>query len=69
MLFSRQSALGPLLADSATYSLGALVLLVACKGLAYGASLSCFRGGPVFPALFVGGQLAASRYPMLRVYP
>jgi H+/Cl- antiporter ClcA len=67
VLFSGQSALGPLLAHSATYSLGALVLLVACKGLAYGASLSSFRGGPIFPALFVGaaGGMALSHAPGL----
>jgi H+/Cl- antiporter ClcA len=67
VLFSGQSALGPLLANSATYSLGALVLLVACKGLAYGASLSSFRGGPIFPALFVGaaGGMALSHAPGL----
>jgi H+/Cl- antiporter ClcA len=67
VLFSGQSALGPLLAHSATYSLGALVLLVACKALAYGASLSGFRGGPIFPALFVGGAggLALSHAPGL----
>ena len=67
VLFSGQSALGPLLANSATFSLGALVLLVACKGLAYGASLSSFRGGPIFPALFVGaaGGVAMSHAPGL----
>jgi len=67
VLFSGQSALGPLLSHSATYSVGALVLLVACKGLAYGASLSSFRGGPIFPALFVGaaGGLALSHAPSL----
>jgi H+/Cl- antiporter ClcA len=67
VLFSGQSALGPLLAHSTTYSLGALVLLVACKALAYGASLSSFRGGPIFPALFVGaaGGLALSHAPGL----
>ena len=67
VLFSGQSALGPLLSHSATYSVGALVLLVACKGLAYGASLSSFRGGPIFPALFVGaaGGLALSHAPGL----
>jgi H+/Cl- antiporter ClcA len=44
-----------------------LVLLVACKGLAYGASLSSFRGGPIFPALFVGaaGGMALSHAPGL----
>ncbi len=30
------------------------MLLLACKGIAYGLSLSCFRGGPVFPSLFLG---------------
>lgn len=40
VLFSGQSALPRLLENSATYSVGALVLLVACKGLAYGLSLS-----------------------------
>jgi H+/Cl- antiporter ClcA len=67
VLFSGQSALGPLLGHSATYSLGALVLLVTCKALAYGASLSSFRGGPIFPALFVGGAggLALSHAPGL----
>jgi H+/Cl- antiporter ClcA len=67
VLFSGQSQLGPLLAHSATYSLGALVLLVACKALAYGASLSSFRGGPIFPALFVGaaGGAALSHAPGL----
>jgi H+/Cl- antiporter ClcA len=33
-----------------------------CKGLAYGISLSSFRGGPVFPGLFLGaaGGIALS---------
>ena len=43
------------------------MLLVACKGIAYGLSLSCFRGGPVFPALFLGaaGGIALSHAPGL----
>ena len=36
VLFSGQSALGPLIAHSASYTVGALLLLLACKGLAYG---------------------------------
>src|SRR4030095_2050134 len=36
VLFSGQNALGPLISNGASYSVGALVLLVACKGLAYG---------------------------------
>ncbi|CAM5650638.1 chloride channel protein [Streptomyces viridifaciens] len=54
VLYSGQSAIGPLLAGHAGYSVGALGLLVACKGLAYCTSLSAFRGGPVFPAMFLG---------------
>src|SRR3984885_650708 len=54
VLFSGQSQLGPLISHAASYSVGALLLLLACKGLAYGASLSSFRGGPTFPALYLG---------------
>jgi H+/Cl- antiporter ClcA len=71
VLFSGQSALGPLVLHGATYSAGALVLLVACKGLGYSLSMTSFRGGPVFPALFVGaaGGLAASHLPGLPMVP
>ncbi|MEW2371270.1 chloride channel protein [Streptomyces sp. NPDC006656] len=67
VLFSGEEALGPLLADSATYTAATLVALLVCKALAYCASLSAFRGGPVFPALFVGavGGLALSHLPGL----
>ncbi|MEU9419975.1 chloride channel protein [Streptomyces sp. NPDC048272] len=57
VLYSGQDALGPLLAGQAGYSAGALVLLVLCKSLAYSLSLSAFRGGPVFPSMFVGAAL------------
>ena len=30
------------------------MLLIVCKGLAYGLSLSGFRGGPAFPGMFIG---------------
>jgi chloride channel protein, CIC family len=71
VLFSGQSALGPFITNSATYTVGALLLLIACKGLAYGLSLSSFRGGPTFPALFVGavGGVALSHLPGLPVVP
>jgi hypothetical protein len=36
----------------ATYGVGAVLLLVVCKGPAYGVSLGSFRGGSVFPAMF-----------------
>jgi hypothetical protein len=41
VLFSGESALAPLIRQAATWSVGALVLLIVCKGLAYGVS----RGG------------------------
>src|SRR5580704_2417956 len=64
VLFSGQSALGPLITHSAGYTVGALVLLIACKGLAYSTSLSSFRGGPVFPSMFLGaaGGMALSHF-------
>jgi H+/Cl- antiporter ClcA len=67
VLFSGQSALGPFISHSASYTVGALLLLLACKGLAYGASLSSFRGGPTFPAMFLGGVggVALSHLPGL----
>jgi H+/Cl- antiporter ClcA len=67
VLFSGQDATGPLVAHAGSYSVGALVLLLACKGLAYGVSLSSLRGGPIFPAVFIGaaGGIAMSHLPGL----
>ena len=48
VLFSGQNALGPC-SRREPVTVGALVLLVACKCVAYGLSLSSFRGGPIFP--------------------
>ena len=67
VLFSGQNQLGPLITHSASYTVGALLLLLVCKSLAYGVSLSSFRGGPTFPALFIGaaGGMAMSHLPGL----
>jgi H+/Cl- antiporter ClcA len=67
VLFSGQDALGPLITHSAGYTVGALLLLLACKALAYGTSLSSFRGGPIFPAMFIGaaGGMVLSHLPGL----
>ncbi len=69
VLFSGQQDLGPLISRSAEYSVGALLLLLLCKGIAYGACLSSFRGGPVFPAMFLGaaGGIAMSHLPGLQL--
>ncbi|MFH9469085.1 chloride channel protein [Streptomyces clavifer] len=67
VLYSGQDALGGLLSDDAAYSAGTLLVLIACKALAYCASLSSFRGGPIFPSMFLGaaGGLALSHLPGL----
>jgi hypothetical protein len=69
VLFSGQSALPQLIQHASNYTIGALLLVVACKGLAYGVSLGNFRGGPVFPAMYIGaaGGVAMSHLPGLPV--
>ena len=65
VLFSGQEALPGLLRHAGTWSLRVLALLIVFKGLAYMLSLGSFRGGPVFPALFLAaaGGIMASRLP------
>ena len=67
VLFSGQGALPGLVEQASTWSAGALAALVLCKSVAYSLSLSCFRGGPVFPGMFIGGALGilASQLPGL----
>nr|WP_319653986.1 chloride channel protein [Streptomyces sp. NE06-03E] len=67
VLYSGQDALGPLLSTDAGLSAATLLILVVCKGLAYCASLSSFRGGPIFPSMFIGaaGGLALAHLPGL----
>jgi H+/Cl- antiporter ClcA len=71
VLFSGQEALGPLIAHSAGYSVAALMLLLVCKAVAFAVSMSAFRGGPVFPALFLGAVVgvALSHLPGLSPIP
>jgi len=67
VLFSGQDQLPGLIEGAATWSVGALILLAACKGFAYSIALSGFRGGPVFPGMFVGAVvgIALSHLPGL----
>jgi len=67
VLFSGQNDLPALIQHAGTWSVGALLLVVACKSLAYGFSLSGFRGGPTFPGMFIGaaGGIALSHLPGL----
>ena len=71
ILFSGQESVGPLVADHASWTIGALALLLALKGVAYGLSLGSFRGGPVFPALMLGAAagMMASHLPGFDLAP
>jgi H+/Cl- antiporter ClcA len=71
VLFSGQDQLPGLIGGRSGYTVAALLLLLLCKGLAYVAGLSAFRGGPTFPALFLGatGGVALSHLPGLTVVP
>ena len=67
VLFSGQSGLSPLLQQAGTWSIGAVVLLIVCKGLAFSASMGGLKGGPAFPGMFIGAVIgiAFSHFPGL----
>ncbi|HEV2922438.1 MAG TPA: chloride channel protein [Solirubrobacteraceae bacterium] len=71
VLFSGQSALPGLVAGAGTWSVSALALLIAFKGVAYALSLGSFRGGPTFPALFLGAAagIMAGHLPGFSITP
>ena len=71
VLFSGQEAFGELTKSASALSLSTLALLLTFKSLAWGISLGNFRGGPVFPALFLGatGGLLAGHLPGLSETP
>jgi H+/Cl- antiporter ClcA len=65
VLFSGQESIGPLVGNASDWAVGTLLLLILCKGVAYALALGSFRGGPVFPILFIGAAagLMASDLP------
>ncbi len=65
VLFSGQDQLPGLISGHAGWSVSALLLVLGFKGLAYSISLPTFRGGPTFPALFLGAAAGVlmSRLP------
>ncbi len=71
VLFSGQSALPGLVSGAGAWSLSALALLIVFKGLAYSLSLGGFRGGPTFPAMFLGAAagILASHLPGFSLTP
>lgn len=54
VLFDGQDALPGLVSQASTWTVGALVLVIVLKGLAWSVSLAGFRGGPTFPGLYLG---------------
>jgi H+/Cl- antiporter ClcA len=57
ILFSGQDQLPALFSDGVKFSAGTLALIVVMKGIAYSLSLVSFRGGPTFPAIFLGAVI------------
>jgi H+/Cl- antiporter ClcA len=67
VLFSGQSAVP---AIAATDSTKVLLILLVAKAIGYGISLGCgFRGGPVFPAIFLGVAVAEFAHTWFDVSP
>ena len=71
ILFSGQEAFGSLFSGDAELSVATLAVLLLCKSLAWSLSLGSFRGGPTFPALFLGavGGLMAAHLPGMSETP
>ncbi|MFF9132935.1 chloride channel protein [Streptomyces sp. NPDC014806] len=61
---SGESALSDLAQHPHAWPVGALVAVLAFKGLAYALCLGSLRGGPVFPALFLGGAAGVLLAPL-----
>lgn len=67
VLFSGQSSLP---AEVAEGSFALLLVLLVCKALAYAVCLGCgYRGGPIFPAIFLGVGMASFAVVLLGVSP
>ena len=67
ILFSGQASLNAVASADSTKI---VVILLVAKFLAYGVSLGCgFRGGPVFPAIFLGVALASLTVVVFDVSP
>ncbi|WP_405977519.1 chloride channel protein [Streptomyces sp. NBC_00158] len=61
---SGQTTLARLAADPQAWGVGALLAVMLLKGAAYTLCLGSLRGGPVFPALFLGAAAGALLAPL-----
>ncbi|HEY7816002.1 MAG TPA: chloride channel protein [Nakamurella sp.] len=69
-MFTGSAQLGTVLADAGTLGLGLVVALLIGKMITFGVSLaSGFVGGPIFPALFIGGTAGVLVHQVLPGVP
>ncbi|MEU9109861.1 chloride channel protein [Streptomyces xanthophaeus] len=61
---SGQQTLSRLAADPHAWGVGALIAVVLCLSVAYTLCLGSLRGGPVFPALFLGAAVGVLLAPL-----
>ncbi|MGW7363437.1 chloride channel protein [Streptomyces sp. NPDC054841] len=61
---SGQATMAQLAADPQAWGVGALVAVLAFKGVAYSLCLGSLRGGPIFPALFLGAATGVLLAPL-----
>ena len=67
VLFSGQTSVPAIVAEDSAWI---IAVVIAAKFLAYGVSLGCgFRGGPIFPAIFLGVALASFAVTWFDVSP
>ncbi|WP_457208799.1 chloride channel protein, partial [Nocardioides sp. P5_C9_2] len=64
VLESGQTSLSALVTSPDSWSATTLALLVVLKGAGYGLSLGAFRGGPTFPAVFLGAAIGVLVAPL-----
>jgi H+/Cl- antiporter ClcA len=69
-LFSGESEFGDLLDAAGTIGAGAVLVLLATKTLAFVVSISAgFRGGRIFPSLFIGGVVGVAAHTLVDAVP
>lgn len=61
---SGQSTLGQLAQNPHSWGVGALIAVLLFKAVAYALCLGSLRGGPIFPALFLGGAAGVLLAPL-----
>lgn len=61
---SGQAVLARLAQDPHSWGVGALIAVLLCKSVAYALCLGSLRGGPIFPALFLGGATGVLLAPL-----